>query len=154
MIKYDVIQKKDIREAARMFAEVYTTICRNEGSTETMKGILDVFISPEKTDEEFFESIGKEIMFAAFDEEKIVGVILGIPGYINQLAVEPTHHKMGIAKTLMQMFADENIRRGIKEIEVKASLYAEKFYEKQGFVKSEGITDYKGLKCYPMRRSI
>jgi len=84
---------------------------------------------------------GPQNFIGAFDGEELVGLVLatsdGRKGWINRLAVEPSHRHKGIALKLIQEAEEELVSRGIqiisalidKENEVSFTLFAKAGYE-------------------------
>jgi hypothetical protein len=46
----------------------------------------------------------------------------------------------------------ESFGDGSDEIQIRASLYASAFYQKQGYKKTTGIRSFHGLKIQPMKK--
>ncbi|HHT49327.1 MAG TPA: ribosomal protein S18-alanine N-acetyltransferase [Firmicutes bacterium] len=76
-------------------------------------------------------------------EGKVLGFvgmwIIFDEGHITNLAVDPTHRRLGVGRALLQHLVTEAIIRGVKylTLEVRSSNYAaQRLYEEFGFVKT------------------
>lgn len=154
MIQYRKLIKKDINEVALLITGVYEKYCKDEAS----KNIIDNFksnLNPQLYDEKnLYNKIKRNIMFVASDNNKIIGVIIGDLGKINKLFVDGNYHKQGIAKKLYNLLENKNKKMKVNEIKVKSSIYALKFYQKQGFKKTTGLRNYYGMSNFPMKKKL
>jgi GNAT superfamily N-acetyltransferase len=92
------------------------------------------------------------IVVAAFDGEKIIGIIRGRKEKIINLFVNGRYHKQGIGRQLVSKFELLACRQGAKFIKICASPYAVEFYKKVGYKKTTGVRLKKGLKYQPMKK--
>lgn len=89
---------------------------------------------------------GSSLVITAWENEKLVGYVsvitdLAWVGYITQLAVDPSQHKMGIGKKLIQL-AEKNLGDEVTLV-VHSSDNATKFYENYGFVPYSNVFKLK-----------
>jgi ribosomal protein S18 acetylase RimI-like enzyme len=96
--------------------------------------------------------LGSFLFFVATDGNKIVGMIRGRKERITNLFVSGDYHSQGIGTKLVEAFEKESLKRKIKIIRIKASLFAVPFYQKMGYKKTTGIRNFIGLKIQPMSK--
>ena len=87
-----------------------------------------------RTPEGYHKGIKKGEMYIAEDKGKIVGFGHAIPGEIVAIFVDPTFHKKGIGKLIL----DHGLKIALKDhqaVKVKSTVNAEGFYKKYGFTK-------------------
>jgi predicted GNAT family N-acyltransferase len=95
--------------------------------------------------------------FAAKYEDKIIGIMeVKNFGHISLFFIQKEFHGQGIGKLLLGYYLkktkNENI--GIKAMTVNSSIYAEKIYEKLGFIKTNELQEKDGIKYIPMECTI
>ena len=118
----------------------------------TKEGI-DFFHSTYIDGERFRNKIknGEEIMFGAFVQNELVGVlILSCNNTVSCAFVDGKYHRMGIGKALFEMVISELKQRGEKELKLNASPYAIGFYHALGFEDMDVQSDYNGILYTPM----
>jgi len=90
------------------------------------------------------------IKIVAEHNSKLVGIITGKSDEVVMLFVKPAYQQRGIAKELYSRFKRQAIFQNAKRIKVKSSRFAEKFYQKVGFVRTGPEKDLHGLPAIPM----
>lgn len=106
-----------------------------------------------KIGEDYFrELIGKNTVWVAVDDNKVIGYLAGSiddekPAYVTKslaelenFFIDEGHRRQGIGKKLLQEFKNECIEQGIEEIKVIASAKntkAREFYQNNGFEEFE-----------------
>jgi predicted N-acetyltransferase YhbS len=122
-------------------------------SEDGVQKTLDFFDPSKNTEKELQEKFTKtSIFYVAEENNKIVGMIRGLPNKISSLFVDETQHNKGIGKKLMLQFEKEAKEKKSEYIKVKASLFATSFYQKVGYKKTTGIRNFMGLKVYNMKK--
>lgn len=119
----------DAKEMHRIHTSAVNTTCKDFYTEKQIKAWLEG-----RSPEGYYEGINKGEMYVAEDEGKIVGFGHAIPGEVVAVFVDPTFHKKGIGKLLLDYglkIASENH----KKVKVESTINAESFYEKHGFVK-------------------
>lgn len=96
--------------------------------------------------------IGSYQMFAAFDAERMIGMItMRDEGHISLLFVEESYHKRGVGRALIHRLEDYLLAEmGIGKITVNASPYGEGFYRKLGFCETAARMQQDGIIYTPM----
>jgi len=95
-------------------------------------------------------------IFVAKYNNEIIGVLeIRNNDHISLFFVKKDFHKQGVGKILFEKYL-ETIEKNpeIKTIIVNSSIYAEKIYEKLGFVKINEIQEKNGIKYIPMECKI
>jgi len=96
-------------------------------------------------------SSGKNLMFIAEDNGKIIGMVNERDGcHISKLFVDRKYHRQGVATRLMERIVCELKLRGVNRITLNSSQYALPFYEKFGFHKTENEQNKHGMNVTPM----
>jgi len=95
----------------------------------------------------------------AEDQGKVVGVLPGRIGRLDSLFVAKSYQGRGIGQMLVESFEREIKSNGGGVIRVASSIYAEKFYENLGYIKSTGVRkswnfEGYGFPIQPMRKVI
>jgi GNAT superfamily N-acetyltransferase len=110
------------------------------------------FIKPENVLDRFN---GLNIFVAKYNNE-IIGVLeIRNNDHISLFFVKKDFHKQGVGKILFEKYL-ETIKNNseIRIITVNSSIYAEKIYEKLGFIKINEIQEKNGIKYIPMECKI
>ena len=94
---------------------------------------------------------GDYSVYAALNDNTIIGV-LGTRGqHISLLFVEPEYHHQGIATALLNKVFTDVRALGCNKMSVNASPYAVSFYKKRGFVKVSSEIARDGIRITPMK---
>ncbi len=147
-------KKQDTKEVALLAMKTFekyngSDFFSKDGITKT----LDFFDPTKNTVKELQEKFEKTpIFYVAEEDNKIFGMIRGLPNKISSLFVDGTQHKKGVGKKLVQQFEKEAKEKKSEYIKVKASLFATSFYQKMGYKKTTGIRNFMGLKVYNMKK--
>jgi GNAT superfamily N-acetyltransferase len=89
--------------------------------------------------------------FIAKVGEAIAGVLeIRDNNHICLLFVDNRFHGMGIAKMLMYEAINLAKTNSVIQVDVNASLFSEKIYEKLGFRKTDEAQEINGIRFYPM----
>ncbi|MCK5212077.1 GNAT family N-acetyltransferase [Candidatus Parcubacteria bacterium] len=152
-----IIRKFKIVDTALVAEIVSSTFKRynkQEGTKEAVNRFIN-FYNPEKNIEKLKLAFSKsDIFFIAVDNKKIIGMIRGRKNRVVNLFVDGRYHKSGVGSRLMEKFEKSCIKKGSKDIKLRASIYAVSFYEKAGYKKTTGIRNFIGLKICPMKKNI
>lgn len=98
---------------------------------------------------------GTQIMYGAYSEEKLLGVIsISDKGNISCLFVDKEYHRRGIASMLLRHMISILKEKRIETITLKASPYAVPFYHAIGFNDLDKQQEYNGIIYIPMELKI
>ncbi len=146
--------KKDTDNIFKLVVKTYSACNRNEGAKEATQRYIKQFKITKKNRKEKQESLMKNpIIFVLIDNQKIIGVIKGNKNKISNLFVDPSYHKKGAGRKLVEKFEREAKKRKTKIIKIRSSLFAVEFYKKMGYKKTTGIRSIKELKFQPMKKN-
>jgi histone acetyltransferase (RNA polymerase elongator complex component) len=147
-------RKQDTKEVALLAMNTFEKYNGSDFfSKDGVEKTLDFFDPSKNTEKELQEKFAKTpIFYVAEENNKIVGMIRGLPNKISSLFVDETQHKKGVGKKLMLQFEKEAKEKKSEYIKVKASLFATSFYQKVGYKKTTGIRNFMGLKVYNMKK--
>ena len=88
-------------------------------------------------------------------EQQVVGIVAYMqPAHLMHFFVKETHLKLGLGRQLWD-FIEQKIQDEIVNIEkvtVNSSLYAQKIYEKFGFVVTGDVAEKWGIRFIPMTK--
>jgi len=148
-------KSSDTYSAAKLVSETFKKYNCLEGTKEAVAQYVN-FYNPDKNNlDKIKVTFSKtEIFFVAIENNKIIGIIRGKKNMVTNLFVNGKYHKNGIATNLLKRFEKECIKKGSKEIKLKASLYGTPFYQKSGYKKTTGMRTFNGLKIYPMKKNL
>jgi histone acetyltransferase (RNA polymerase elongator complex component) len=147
-------RKQDTKEVALLAMNTFEKYNGSDFfSKDGVEKTLDFFDPSKNTEKELQEKFAKTpIFYVAEENNKIVGMIRGLPNKISSLFVDETQHKKGVGKKLMLQFEKEAKEKKSEYIKVKSSLFATAFYQKMGYKKTTGIKNFMGLKVYNMKK--
>ena len=91
--------------------------------------------------------IHKLIIYAAFIENKIVGVLAMRESHISLFFVNKNYHRQGVGRSLFKVIKEDY--RG-KKITVNSSPYAVNIYKKLGFAAKDHEQVTNGIRYTPM----
>lgn len=120
---------KDSKEMHRLHTDAVLKTCKDFYTKEQ----IDAWLHG-RTPEGYHEAIKKGDMYVAENNDKIVGFGHVLPGEIVAIFVDPTFHKKGAGKLLLD-YGLEIALKGHKKVKVESTVNAEGFYKKHGFVK-------------------
>lgn len=144
----------DTVPVAKIVSSTFKRYNKQEGTKEGVNRFIN-FYNPENNIEKLKLIFSKsEIFFVAVDNKKIVGMIRGGKNRVVNLFVNGKYHKSGIGSKLMEKFERSCIKKGSKDIKLRASIYAVSFYKRVGYKKTTGIRNFMGLKICPMKKNI
>jgi N-acetylglutamate synthase-like GNAT family acetyltransferase len=112
----------------RIHTSAVKTVCKDFYTKKQIEAWL------EGRSPEGYEGIKKGEMYVAEDDNKIVGFGHAIPGEVVAVFVDPTFHKKGIGKQLLD-YGVKIASKVKKKVNVESTINAESFYKKHGFVK-------------------
>lgn len=150
MIKIIKFKKIHTVEAAKLISNTFAKFNNKEGDKKAISWYINIYNPKnnlEKIKTVFFKS---EIFYIATHKDKVVGIIRGNKNRVVNLFVNGRYHKKGIGKKLLLKFENECKKKSSKKINIRASLYAVKFYKKQGYKKTTGTRNMKGINVQPM----
>ncbi len=105
------------------------------------------------------EMIRSEWVYVAVDEGEIVGVLRGRQERLASLFLRVDHHRLGVARNLVERFEQECQKYAPIVIRLSATMYAVPFYLQMGYKKSTGLRSgwsfaYHGLPMQPMKKNL
>lgn len=135
-------------------ALAWRTFMKFEASDYTQEGIRSFqdFITDTVLHRMFV--MGAYQLFAAFDGDKMVGMIsLRNQTHISLLFVDEKYHRMGVGRRLIEYICDYVLREeGHDHVTVNAAPYAVGFYHRVGFHDTHDEEMSEGIRYTPMVR--
>ncbi|MCH5195871.1 MAG: GNAT family N-acetyltransferase [Oscillospiraceae bacterium] len=107
--------------------------------------------------EEFIKSCkqGDSPIYAAFDKNKIVGIIgmRSTKTHINLVFTKREYHRQGVATALFNYLLEEALKENpsLKELTLNSSPYGKKFYLHLGFIPLSEEQEIDGIRFTPMK---
>lgn|SRR5690554_2998010 len=151
-----IIRKVDYEEIDEAFTLIWNTFSEFVAPDYSPEGINTFrreFIESKEFKERF--NSGKQIMYGAYSEEKLLGVIsVSDKGNISCIFVDKEYHRRGIASMLFRHIVSILKEKRIETIALKASSYALPFYHAIGFKDLDKQQDYNGILYTPMELKI
>lgn len=143
----------DTISVANLISKTFATFNNKEGTKKAVQKYIDLY-NPKKNDVENIKKgfLRTPLFFVAGEKGKIIGIVRGTKNRVVNLFVYGEHHGKGVGKKLMQKFEQKARKYYSKEIRMRASLFAIKFYQGIGYKKTTGIRNFMGLKVQPMRK--
>ncbi len=147
------LQPQEWDDAMALAWKIFLRFEAGEYTEEGIRSFLDL-ISDERL-KRLFE-MGEYPVYAAFDNEKMVGMIsLRSINHISLLFVSDKYHRQGIGKRLVETIKEHVKKDGRRnEITVNAAPFAVKFYHKIGFVDTEKEMWQNGIIFTPMKSDL
>lgn len=143
-------------EVFDLILHVFNECIRPDYTQEGADFFVEHFVSGESEYRRKVEE-GRETVFGALDEGKLVGVItISEHGNISCAFVDPAYHGRGIGKDLFQRAKAALDARNVGPytIRLNASPYAVPFYESIGFREMAAVADYHGIISTPMAMEV
>jgi len=143
------LEMNEIDEALSLVWEVFLEYEAPEYPDDGIKTYEDTIINSAAFKNRILT--GDQIMFGAFHEKKLIGVLsASIRNHISLLFVHKDYHRKSIATSLFENLLEEFKKENVKRITVNSSPYGIPFYHKIGFrnLDVEQIRD--GLRYTPM----
>lgn len=152
-IRIRQVQLSELDRAFELIWEVFQKFVAPDYSEEGISTFYEQYIMNEKFREKF-ES-GKEIMYGAYDEDKLIGVLsISQNNTVSCVFVDGEYHHMGVGKKLFSFIISQLRHKGIKNIKLNASPYAEAFYHFLGFQDIGEKSSYHGIVYTPMELNL
>lgn len=151
-----IIKKVDfnlIEDAFSLVMDVFMEFDAPDYSKQGVETFRNSIIESEEFKNRF--KIGEQIMFGAFIDNKIIGIIaISVRNHISLLFVDKKYHRMGVATELFNTIIKElGFKKGDK-IKLNSSPYAIGFYSNIGFVSTDLCRTKDGIKYTPMEFNI
>ncbi len=150
MVKIKKFKQSYTISVANLISNTFAKYNNKEGKKSAIKWYINIYNSKnnlEKIKTNFSKS---EIFYIATYKDKVIGVIRGNKNRVVNLFVNGRYHKKGVGKRLLLKFENECKKNGSKKINIRASLYAIEFYKKQGYKKTTGVRNMRGINIQPM----
>ncbi|HHX11902.1 MAG TPA: GNAT family N-acetyltransferase, partial [Clostridiales bacterium] len=127
-----MVNYEEIDNAFSLIWNTFSEFVAPDYSPEGIKTFRREFIESKDFKERF--NNGKQIMYGAYSEERLLGVIsVSDKGNISCLFVDKEYHRRGIASMLFSHLVSILKEKRIETIALKASPYALPFYHAIGF---------------------
>lgn len=151
-----IIKKVDfnrIGDAFSLVIDVFMEFDAPDYSQEGVETFRNGIIKSEEFKNRF--KIGEQVMFGAFLDDKIIGIIaISVSNHISLLFVDKKYHKIGVATELFNtMIKELGLKKGDK-IKLNSSPYAIEFYSHIGFVSTDLCKTKNGMRYTPMEFNI
>ena len=148
------IKSKDIEPACHLIRETYRDFNYEEGTVAATNEYLDVY-NPDLNLDSLKKRFRKTpICYVATEKNEVIGIVRGFYGRLVNLFVDGGHHRKGIGQKLLDQFERRCQEDGQDVIKVNISIYSIPFYEANGYKKTTGIRNQKGLIIQPMRKRL
>jgi GNAT superfamily N-acetyltransferase len=148
------IKPKDVTAACHLIRKTYRHFNYEEGTVEATNEYIEAY-NPESNLDALKKRFKKTpICYVATEKAEVIGITRGVPGHLINLFVDGEHHRKGIGRKLLSRFEVRCQERGEDLIKTNVSIYAIPFYEANGYKKTTGIRNQKGLKVQPMRKRL
>jgi len=134
LVEYTLMKIKtatinDAKEMHRIHTSAVHTTCKDFYTERQIQAWLEG-----RSPEGYYEGINNGEMYVAEDDGKIIGFGHAIPGEVIAIFVDPTFHKKGMGKRLLD-YGLHIASQNHKKIKIESTINAESFYKKYGFVK-------------------
>ena len=153
MIRIRQYRKSDLQSGAKIVWDLWQKFlfrdCSAEGARWWQAHLAPVKSNMDKIAQRYDEAA---ISLVATDQGKAIGMVMGTKDELVRLFVHHRYHGKGVGRKLMQRYEAQCLRHGAISIRVLASLYAVPFYTKNGYKKTTGIRNCKGMKVQPMKK--
>jgi GNAT superfamily N-acetyltransferase len=153
-ITIDELKTNEIDYVSSMIDNIFDEFVGMDYSLEGNSTFKD-YINPQNIFNRFSDKSSQ--FFTVKYENKIIGIMeIKNTDHISLFFVKNEFHGQGIGKLLFRYYLEKrkNENTGIKAITVNSSIYAEKIYEKLGFIKTNGLQEKDGIKYIPMEYKI
>ncbi len=140
-IKIRKFRNEDAQQVSRFIIDCFIKL---DIGKHTKKG-LEIQINRNSPDEITERSKSVEF-FVAVDGGKVVGICGYDSEKVHGFFVDREYHKKGIGRLLLNKILNEAKIHGLKKIKTWSTIYANKFYEKNGFIKLKEIYVPEGTK--------
>ena len=109
----------------------------------TAGALIPGYATQDRTPESFREFYRREVMpnadvWAAFAEDRLLGFVALLPGWIDHLYVDPDHHRQGVGGALVRLAQEQQDELRLHTFQ--ANTTARRLHERHGFVVEE-LTD-------------
>ena len=144
----------DIEGIIDVCIQSITTSCRadHKDSPEVLSGWLK-----NKTPEQVLSWISdpEHFLVVAEEESTIWGVaLISVQGYLSLTYVLPSTQYQGIGKNLLSAVEGYATNMGCNVVTLESTKTAKEFYERNGYIAQEGVTQFLGMQVFPMRKNI
>lgn len=150
------IRRLEMNEVDKALSLVWEVFLEFEAPEYPDEGIR-TFESSIIHSEEFKNRIysGDQIMFGAFHEERLMGVLsVSIRNHISLLFVHKDYHRKGVADSLFENLVRELKNKDVNKITVNSSRYGIPFYHKMGFKDLDVEQIKNGIRHTPMEYTV
>lgn len=148
------INPEDVESVSLLIMKTYRDFNYEEGTVEDTIAYLEAYnpkINLSNLRERFKRT---PICYVATEMDTVIGIVRGFPGRLINLFVDGKHHRRGIGRKLLNRFELHCQTEDQETIKANVSIYSIPFYEMNGYKKTTGIRNQKGLKVQPMRKRL
>lgn len=149
MIEIKNVKENELESAFQLIWNVFKEFVAPDYQERGIKTFYEKFIENNEFRAKFKE--GREIMYGAYVEGELKGVLSVGRSHISCVFVDGKYHRRGIGRKLFQTVIEELKTNGIKEIKLNASPYAVEFYRRLGFKDIGERSEYEGIVYTPMK---
>ena len=153
LIRIRQYRKSDLQSSAtiawNLWRKFFIRDCTAEGARWWQAHLAPVKSNMDKIGQRYAAA---PISLVATDKGKVIGMVMGTKDELLRLFVHHRYHGKGVGRKLMQRYEAQCLRHVAISIRVLASLYAVPFYTRNGYKKTTGIRNCKGLKVQPMKK--
>lgn len=143
------VNYEDLEKAFLLIWDTFLEFVAPDYSKEAVETFKINFIENEDFKECFKN--GKQIMYGAYFEEKLVGVIsISEKNHVSCVFIGKNYHRNGIATMLFNQLISELKKRQVKRITLNSSPYAIHFYHAIGFIDLGEQQEFQGILFTPM----
>ena len=148
------LKPNDIEATSLLIKRTFSEFNRTEGSAEAVARYIEAYNPTGKQDELKRRFGGTPICYVAIENQSVFGVVRGVPGRLINLFVDGQYHRRGIGKKLLLRFESDCRKRNVQMVKINASLFGIRFYEANGYKKTTGVRNFRGLSVQPMRKRL
>ena len=115
--------------------EVFRRSVREVASRDYRPAQIEAWVLAPGETPAWAERMQNRVTFVAEEAERLIGFIqYEPPDHIDMIYVHPERQRMGVASALLAALEGEAIRRGVKLLNVEASITSRPFFERRGYV--------------------
>jgi GNAT superfamily N-acetyltransferase len=154
VVRIRSITPKDIEPACHLIRETYRDFNYEEGTVDATNEYLDSYNPDSNLDSLRKRFRSTPICYVATEKKEVIGIVRGFYGRLVNLFVDGRYHRKGIGRKLLDQFERRCQEDGQDVIKTNISIFSIPFYEANGYKKTTGIRNQKGLKIQPMMKRL
>jgi putative acetyltransferase len=115
--------------------EVFRRSVREVASRDYRRAQIEAWVLAPGETPAWAERMQNRITFVAEETDRLIGFIqYEPPDHIDMTYVHPERQRMGVASALLAALESEATKRGVKLLNVEASVTSRPFFERHGYV--------------------